>query len=85
MVKQQSLSQMCICGQKMSFPEGQVKAGCPTKGCQAEWECGPEGFWSIKNITAPLVPILAKPASSAKPSKEKAKYNNRPKSRRRGR
>ncbi|EGW40681.1 hypothetical protein [Desulfosporosinus sp. OT] len=47
----QALSPTCICFQTMSFPEGQVKAKCPTKGCGANWELGPEGYWSIRNIT----------------------------------
>lgn len=36
----------------MAFPEGQIKAKCPTKGCGANWELGPEGFWSIIRISA---------------------------------
>ena len=37
----------------MDFPEGQIKAKCPTQGCGANWELGPEGFWSI----TPIAPI----------------------------
>jgi len=47
----QELSQTCICGQTMSFPEGQIKAKCLTKDCGANWELGAEGFWLIRNIT----------------------------------
>ena len=50
MVKQES-SQTCICGQTMSFPEGQIKAECSTNGCGANWELGPEGFWSITPVS----------------------------------
>jgi len=51
MVKQ-ALSRTCICGQTMSFPEGQIKAKCLTENCGANWELGAEGFWAITHIDA---------------------------------
>ena len=47
----QALSQTCVCGEAMHFPEGQIRAKCPTIGCRANWELGPEGFWSMTPIT----------------------------------
>jgi|AGTN01.2.fsa_nt_gi hypothetical protein len=35
----------------MNFPEGQIRAKCPTIGCGANWELGPEGFWQVVHIS----------------------------------
>ncbi|SDG48440.1 hypothetical protein [Desulfosporosinus hippei] len=55
MVLKQAISVKCVCGSTMEFPEGEIKAKCQTKCCLAQWEIGPEGFWSV------FVPIIAKP------------------------
>lgn len=60
MLLKQVLIQTCTCGAQMSFPEGEVKVKC---GCGANWECGPEGFWSIHSVS--FTPILAKPETEA--------------------
>lgn len=81
MLLKQSLTQTCSCGQAMNFPEGQIRAKCP---CGANWECGPEGYWYIKYITAPFVPILAKPVVCSVKSRAE-RYCNYPKSKKKGR
>ncbi len=51
MVKQ-ALSVPCVCGQALTFPEGEIKTVCQ---CGAIWEIGHEGFWGRV-----VVPIVAK-------------------------
>lgn len=72
MLKQESRMK-CVCGQNVTFPEGEVRTKCKTKGCGAKWECGIEGFWYV------LAPSLAKSDSRAK------KYHGLPKSKRKRR
>lgn len=43
----QSLTQSCICGSTMGFPEGEVRAKCD---CGVNWELSLEGFWSIHSV-----------------------------------
>lgn len=78
MLLKQASIQTCSCGAPISFPDGEVKAKC---GCGANWECGSEGFWSIKNITTPMIPqfapILAKPKHIPEPFITKSsRYEN---------
>jgi hypothetical protein len=53
MVLKQASLMKCFCGQEVTFPEGEVRTKCKTKGCRAVWECGVEGFWSV---LAPVLP-----------------------------
>ncbi|KUO75551.1 MAG: hypothetical protein APF81_27420 [Desulfosporosinus sp. BRH_c37] len=80
MVKQSS-SVKCICGQTITFPEGEIKTVCKTKDCGAVWDLGPEGYWYSETPVTQFVPILAMPVvHSAKSRPER--YNNHPKSKR---
>ena len=54
MVKQ-ALSQTCMCGQAITFPEGEVKTVCQ---CGAIWEIDNGGFW-FSNFIIPFT--IAKP------------------------
>jgi len=74
----QALTQTCLCGQTMKFPEGEIRAKC---SCGATWECGPEGYWYTQNIITPFAPILAKPVVCSVKSKGE-RYRNYPQSRR---
>lgn len=87
MIKQ-SAAVTCVCGQAITFPEGEVKTQC---ACGAVWECGIEGYWyteipawhTDKPVT-PYAPILAKPKPvSVKTRKER--YCNYPKAKRKKR
>lgn len=50
--------QVCICGQEITFPEGQVRAKCQSKYCGAIWTLGEEGFWLI--TSTPHTPSYGK-------------------------
>lgn len=76
----QMIPQPCICGKTMVFPEGEVKAKCPD--CGVIWELGLEGFWSTKNLMAPLVQNLAIPEQTCSRKSPKRTYENYPKSKR---
>jgi len=47
MVVKQELSQRCVCGQAIEFPDAQVKVACQ---CGAVWILSFESFWSIKGV-----------------------------------
>ncbi|TGE36857.1 hypothetical protein E4K67_17305 [Desulfosporosinus fructosivorans] len=72
----QSSTQLCLCGQTMKFPEGEIRTKC---SCGATWECGFEGYWYAQSIVTPFAPILAKPAVSSSKSRND-RYRNYPKS-----
>jgi len=75
MLKQ--VTQTCICGQAMKFPEGEIKAKC---SCGAHWELGPEGYWYTQSMTTTFTPILTSPVVS--PGKSRSdRYRNYPKNR----
>ena len=69
--------QTCVCGQAITFPEGEIRAKCQ---CGAVWEIDTGGVW-FTNSTAP---ILAKPVVCSVRSRAE-RYKNYPKSRRKRR
>jgi len=44
-MQKQSLTQTCLCGQPITFPDGEIKTKCKTKGCGAIWQIDSGGFW----------------------------------------
>ena len=54
-MQKQSLTQTCLRGQAITFPEGEIKFKCKTKGCGAIWEIDNGGFW-FTNLTIKFVP-----------------------------
>jgi len=53
----QVLTQACICGQAITFPEGEIKTVCQ---CGAVWEIDNGGYWFTQTS---IVPFVAKPKS----------------------
>lgn len=87
LLKQQSLTQTCLCGQVIKFPEGEVRSICD---CEAVWECGPEGYWYTQSIIIPVALIDPKPlvvcSSKSKPERyERYRKYQKPKHKKKGR
>ena len=74
----QALSQTCVCGQPITFPEGEIRTKC---SCGANWECGEEGFWHVKENAIAFAPILPKPVICSVKSRAE-RYRNYPNSKR---
>jgi len=55
-MQKQSL-QTCLCGQAITFPEGEIRKVCQ---CGAVWEIDDRGFWFTQTS---FVPFVAKPKS----------------------
>ena len=79
MVLKQASRMTCICGQAVTFPEGEIRTKCKTKGCKAVWTCGTEGFWSV---LAPILPKPVVPTVVSKVQPRAERYRKYPKSRR---
>ena len=54
-MQKQSLTQTCLCGQAITFPEGEIKFKCK---CHAIWEIDSGGFWFTQTVFAPFVAKL---------------------------
>jgi len=51
-MQKQSLTQTCLCGQAITFPEGEIKFKCK---CHAIWEIDSGGYW-FTNLTIKFIP-----------------------------
>lgn len=73
----QSSSVKCICGQAITFPEGEIRTKC---FCGAIWECGPEGYWYTEKPITPFTPIFTEPRPKARQSRYEKYMERRSKS-----